>query len=484
MDPFSFVFSAAATTAAATTAEPVHHAASWVEQTIATTLNTLSPLYEELSDINAVKQLAAVFLACVISWLVSRYFSQKVLRWKSHLPGKRFVNRVKRFFLELARSMCFSVVAALILSLCTLLLTGSAWMGPAAMRHLYIVRVGYSIFYAWALLMILMSFLTLIMGRKVFGPTARSIVCWGFWILAALQILGLMPQLVGAMQRVRLPIGSDRMTLWTALVGAITVFCTVGIANWLANLCEGAIRSNVRLEPNLKVVLARLVRIILVVMAVLLALSSVGINLAILSVFGGAIGVGIGFGMQKIASNYISGFIILFDRSLKIGDLVEVDGFRGIVTQINTRYSVLKNTVGEEFIVPNEDLVTGTVRNFSHSEDRVSVSVDIAVAYESNIDQAMEIFLQVVRSQPRVNSDPAPYCIVSALADSSVTLRSTFWVNDPRQPTGVLVSNIYRQAMEQFTKAGIEIPYNKEDLTIKGSLNLQGTHGEKALLTA
>lgn len=476
MNPFSFVY-----LATSTTTEPVHHAASWVEQTIATTVNTLSPFYEELTDVNALKQLIAVFLACFLSWLASRYFSQKVLCWESHWRGKRFINRVKRFFLELARRMCFSVVAALILSLCTLLLTGSAWMGPAALRHLYIIRIGYSIFYSWAFLMLLMSVLTLIMGRKAFGPTAQSIVCWFFWILAALQILGLMPLLVGAMQKVRLPIGSDRMTLWTALIGLLTVFFTVGIANWIANVCEAAIRANARLEPNVKVVLARLIRIVLLVLAVLIALSSVGINLAVLSVFGGAIGVGIGFGMQKIASNYISGFIILFDRSLKIGDLVEVDGFRGIVTQINTRYSVLKNPVGEEFIVPNENLVTGTVRNFSHSENRVSVSVDMGIAYESDVDKAMEVFLQVVKQQDRVIADPAPYCFVSELADSCVNLRATFWVYNPQQPTGILVSNIYREALLKLEQAGIEIPYNKEDLSIKGTIALTQAAGDKTV---
>ena len=481
MNPFSFVFTAAAVTS---TAEPVHHAADWVGESYQTILQTLSPLYAELTDVNALKQLVAVLLACAVAGLIAKIYSQRVTYWLTRLPGSSWVNRTQRFILKLSRSLCFSVAAAVILSLCVVLFSGTDVLGPRAMNRLTIVRLGYSIFYAWALLRLLMPFLSLVMGERFFGATVRAVVSWGFWILALLQILGLMPQIVGALQRVRLPIGSEHMTLWTALVGALTVFCMVGVANWLANLCDSSIKANVHLEANLKVVLARLVRVILIVMAVLIALSSVGINLAILSVFGGAIGVGIGFGMQKIASNYISGFIILFDRSLKIGDLIEVGGFRGIITQINTRYSVLSNTVGEELIVPNESLVTATVKNYSHSENRVAVSVDMSIAYESDVDRAMAIFLQVVRAQPRVLSNPAPYCVIAELADSSVNLRATCWVEDPRLPTGILVSNIYRQALQQLTQAGIEIPYNKEDINLKGTIALADGAVKKAVVAA
>lgn len=222
---------------------------------------------------------------------------------------------------------------------------------------------------------------------------------------------------------------------------------------------------------NSRVVLARLCRVGFLILGVLVGLSSAGIDLTVLSVFGGALGVGIGFGMQKIASNYISGFIILCDKSIKIGDMVNAAGFTGIITQINTRYSVLRNTSGEEMIVPNENFVTGSVMNYSHTDTATLVTLDVSCAYESNVDEALRILSECVLAQPRVLHDPGhkPWFAVTEFAASGINLRAAFWIADPRDGTVVLKSNIFRAVLKAYNEAGIEIPYDKLEVTLKGT---------------
>ena len=207
------------------------------------------------------------------------------------------------------------------------------------------------------------------------------------------------------------------------------------------------------------------------ILGVLVGLSSAGIDLTVLSVFGGALGVGIGFGMQKIASNYISGFIILCDKSIKIGDMVNAAGFTGIITQINTRYSVLRNTSGEEMIVPNENFVTGSVMNYSHTDTATLVTLDVSCAYESNVDEALRILSECVLAQPRVLHDSGhkPWFAVTEFAASGINLRAAFWIADPRDGTVVLKSNIFRAVLKAYNEAGIEIPYDKLEVTLKGT---------------
>ena len=283
------------------------------------------------------------------------------------------------------------------------------------------------------------------------------------------MVIDVLPVIVDWMRACQLPIGTDKLTVWALIVGFLTLFLALGIASRISGLCEAAIMNMREMEMNSRVVLARLCRVGFLILGVLVGLSSAGIDLTVLSVFGGALGVGIGFGMQKIASNYISGFIILCDKSIKIGDMVNAAGFTGIITQINTRYSVLRNTSGEEMIVPNENFVTGSVMNYSHTDTATLVTLNVSCAYESNVDEALRILSECVLAQPRVLHDPGhkPW-FVPEFAASGINLRAAFWIADPRDGTVVLKSNIFRAVLKAYNEAGIEIPYDKLEVTLKG----------------
>jgi small-conductance mechanosensitive channel len=221
------------------------------------------------------------------------------------------------------------------------------------------------------------------------------------------------------------------------------------------------------LTANSRVVLSRVIKALLLVVAVLLALSTAGIDLTVLSVFGGALGVGLGLGLQRIASNYVSGFIILLDRSLSIGDLITAaDKYYGKVTQINTRYTVIKALDGTETILPNELLVSTPVVNHSYTDRKVRIAIKVSVAYSSDVDQALTVLVECARSQPRVQPEPPPAAFIAGLGADGVEVELGFWILDPEEGTLAIRSEITRLVLRRFREAGIEIPFPQRDVRI------------------
>ena len=438
---------------------------SWTPTIVSDYLSWLPKLF----SVAVLYQMLAIIAAMVLAFGISYAFGSRIKALSVSIRQKNdhWTQRTLSFCLDLAYAVLFSLSAAVLLSLCVTALQDTGLIGEQG--QLIFVRVAYQIFYAWALLRVLIRLLQVSLKNKQIGAGFKKAVYLTFWTLAALEILGILPGIVEAMKSYTLPVGSGQLTLWKLFVGVITVIVTMGLANKLADVCEHSIMKMDELEMNLRVVFARISRVSLLIVALLLALSSVGIDLTVLSVFSGAIGVGIGFGMQKIASNYISGFIILFDRSVKLGDFVQVAGFSGVITQINTRYSVIRNTAGQELIVPNENFVTGTVTNYSLSERESAITLDVSCAYESNIDRALEIFATAIKEQPRVLKTREPWVVVSELAASGVVLKAGFWVMNPENGTAGLKSNILREVMKRFAAEGIEIPYDKLEVTVKNA---------------
>lgn len=428
-------------------------------------------VFEGFTSVSALYQLGAVLIAVVIAFAVSRFLGTRILALRVKISSTSFGAKLMRMLLSLIQALLFSVTAATLLSVCVSMMASTGLVNNHS--DLIFIRIAYQIFYAWAILYVIIQMLTTLIGDKFFNRSQKKFVTTTFWILAFLQIVGVLPEIVSLMKEYSLPIGSDNLTIWKIFVGLVTVLLTAGIANKLADLCESQIMRMQEMEMNLRVVFARICRVSFIILGVLIALSSVGINLTVLSVFGGAVGVGIGFGMQKIASNYISGFIILFDRSVKLGDMVEVGTFSGTVTQINTRYSVVRNIYGQELIVPNENFVTGTVKNYSLSDRDCVVNVEVSCAYEADVDKALEILLECVKAQPRVLSSKNPWAIVSSFGASGINLKAGFWVDDPQIGTGTLKSNIMRMVLKRFNEAGIEIPYDKLDLTVKNAVAVE-----------
>ncbi|MCX7145048.1 MAG: mechanosensitive ion channel [Sulfuritalea sp.] len=286
------------------------------------------------------------------------------------------------------------------------------------------------------------------------------------WAIVALHITGLLPDVIGVLESVSFNAGKQKLSLWHVLQGLAAVLATVLVALWLSSAVEARLNAAVGLDNNLRAVFARLSRALLILLAVLIGLPMVGIDLTTLSVFGGALGVGLGFGLQKIASNYVSGFIILLDNSIRIGNIITVGNDRGEVTRITTRYTVLKNLAGFEALVPNELLVGSVVQNESYSDRQVRIALPVQVSYDSDLERAMSIMAAAATAQPRVLADPAPAVLLKEFADSGINLELGFWVGDPEQGVGGLRSDINLALWRGFKQAGIAIPYPQREVRI------------------
>ena len=317
--------------------------------------------------------------------------------------------------------------------------------------------------------------------RYVFEPREslkawERTVSWLVWGAFALHLTGLLPRIHAAMEGLSFQSGSHRFSLWLLGQAAVVIVVAIVLALALGRLIENRLMSHTEMNLSLRMALTKAVRTVLLIVAVLVALPTVGIDLTVLSVLGGAIGVGIGFGLQKVASNYISGFIILLDRSVRIGDLVTVDNKYGEVSQINTRYTLLKGLDGTETIVPNEMLITQAVVNHSLSKPNVRVAIPVQVAYDANLEQAESLMLDAARSQVRVildEPDYLPKVFLREFADNGIQMELGIWIRDANEGQGNLRSEVNWAIWRGFKAAGIEIPYPQRTLHVADAVNIK-----------
>ncbi len=285
-------------------------------------------------------------------------------------------------------------------------------------------------------------------------------ISWLAWIAVVLWITGVSPIVLDAMDDVRWKVGAGTMTLRNVLEGGITAGVVLVIALWVSAAIERKLLSGgTGHDLSLRKIAANVVRALLLFFGLLFALSAVGIDLTALSVLGGAIGVGLGFGLQKIAANYISGFVILAERSLRIGDMVKVDGFEGRISDIRTRYTVIRSLTGREAIVPNETLITTRVENSSLADPRVLVQSAVQVAYGTDVRRLQPLLTAAIGAVPRVVADPPPSTYLAAFSADGMDLSIQFWIRDSENGQGNVKSDVNLALLDVLNREGIEIPF-------------------------
>jgi small-conductance mechanosensitive channel len=318
---------------------------------------------------------------------------------------------------------------------------------------------------------ILLSLLLIRIGVRVLrvafpkSPTVRVIersLSWLVWVGLVLWLTGILPLLLAEMDDIRWKLGGADVSLRSLLEGALSAVAVLVLMLWLsaaieARLMAGADGAGDSL--SLRKIAANATRAVLLLVGLLLALSAAGIPLGALGVLGGAVGVGIGLGLQKIASNYVSGFVILAERSLRIGDTVKVDNFEGRITDIHTRYTVVRALNGREAIVPNEMLVTQRVENASLANPQVSVSTTLQVAYGSDLDTLTPRLVEAICRVPRVLANPAPMVQLSQFASDGLELTIPFWIDDPQNGIGNVRSDVNLAILQTLGALGVQIPY-------------------------
>jgi small-conductance mechanosensitive channel len=261
------------------------------------------------------------------------------------------------------------------------------------------------------------------------------------------------------LESITLAFGKTRVSLRTLIEGALSSGVVLVLALWISATLERRILREAVGDLSMRKVAANTIRAVLLLLGLLFALSAVGVDLTALSVLGGALGVGIGFGLQKLAANYVSGFVILIERSLRIGDMVRVDGFEGMVTDIKTRYTLIRALNGRESIVPNEFIITQRVENLSLADPKVALSLTVSVGYDSDVDQVQAILCAAAASCERVLTDPAPAALLTNFGADGLEFTLSVWIVDPDKGQQGLRSEINLNILRDLRAAGIEIPY-------------------------
>ncbi len=311
--------------------------------------------------------------------------------------------------------------------------------------------------------------------RKAFQPSPavkawENLIALSIWIIVALHLLGWLPAVLEALDAVALDIGTHHVSVLAVGKLILSVALLWVLALWLAALIENRISQTEYVNISMRVALVKLSKFILLVLAFLLALNVVGIDLTALTVFGGALGVGLGFGLQRIASNFISGFIVLFDRSIRPGDVITIDNTFGWVQELHARYVVVRDRDGVERLIPNETLITTEVINWSYTDRNVRLKIPVSISYANDPEQAMQILLACATANPRVLADPAPATRLMNFGDNGIELELRVWIQDPEAGLANVRSDINIAIWRAFKTAGIVIPYPQRDLHIVGGL--------------
>ncbi len=289
------------------------------------------------------------------------------------------------------------------------------------------------------------------------------------WLLAALNILGILDPTIAFLDGVSFSLGQATISVLTIMQALVTL----GILLWLSaiagQITESKLKSARNLSPSIQVLTIKFMRISLSAIAFIMALAIVGVDLTAFAVVGGAVGVGIGFGLQKIFANLISGFILLMDKSIKPGDVIVVADYYGRVDALTARYVSVTTRDGVEHLIPNEELIINRVENWSHSHNLLRLRQIVGVHYKADVHKAIALCKEAAAETPRILDDPAPNCLMKEFGDSSVNLELRYWINDPMNGRANVTSDLLLRIWDKFHEHNIEIPYPQRDLHLRSS---------------
>lgn len=292
------------------------------------------------------------------------------------------------------------------------------------------------------------------------------------WSLAALNLLGLLDPTLATLDSMGLSMGNVRITVLGVLKAIAVLLILLWGAGVLSRVAEKRIDGISTISPSAKVLLSKLIKVLLIVLAVVAALESIGIDLTALAVFGGAIGLGIGFGLQKVISNLMSGVILLMDKSVKPGDVIAIDDTFGWINRLSARYVSVITRDGIEHLIPNEDLISQRVENWSYSDNLIRLRLPIGVAYESDVPKAMEVAVEAARQVERVLDRPEPVCRLMNFGADAVELELRIWINDPQKGVANVRSDVLLLIWNLYHEQGIEFPFSQRDLHLRSAVPL------------
>ena len=308
--------------------------------------------------------------------------------------------------------------------------------------------------------------------RKGFAPTPmlkawENIISTTVWIIVALYLLGVLPVVLSTLDSLGFKLGKARITALSVINFILLVALLFTLAMWLSATIERRMQKTSYLSPSMRVGLSKFSKFFLIGLSFFIALDAVGFDLTALTVFGGALGVGLGFGLQRIASNFISGFLLLFDRSIKPGDVISIGNKFGWVEELRARYIVVRDRDGVDTLIPNENLITSEVINWSFRDRNVRLKLPVSISYGDDPKQAITLMVGAARQNPRVLDDPEPVGRLMSFGDNGIELELRIWINDPEKGVNNVRSDLNLAIWQAFKDNHITIPFPQRDVHVK-----------------
>ncbi len=413
-------------------------------------------------NISALVQ-SAVILIC---FLLAVFTSRPLRRYlKEHQLVQPRREKLKEAISPLIVAFTWIIIQAIVLGVCL----EFNW------EH-YLLQTVLMLLLAWVFARFTTSFVHDVFLSRLLAVT--------IWTIAALHIVGLLRPTEAALDQIGVRFGELRLSLLDLIWGFGVLMALLWIANSMSSHLENRINQRTDLEPTLKVLFNKLLRVFLIGFAILLGVSALGIDISAFTVLGGAIGLGLGFGLQKVISNLVCGVILLMDRSIKPGDVIAVQGGKmyGTVKHMSARFVAIRTPGGQEHLIPNEQIITNTVENWSYSDRDICISIPIRISLDSDVRQAMKLMIAAAKNTRRVLLDPKPFVMVQSIGECAFELELLVWINDPENGMGGLKSDIYLATWDAFTKEGIRIPVPQHEVNLfkrtNGNMSLTPTEVE------
>lgn len=405
-------------------------------------------IVENIFTLDRLTQYAIVILGLVLAFYLGKRIRARLQL--PELPEEGY--RLRHLLVRVARRLVFPATLVLWISLA--ILVYELLNRP----HLPLSRIN-NLAVAWALIRLASSVIS--------NATISHVVASVIWAVAALNILGFLPRTIAWLESIKLGSGKSALSMYDIISSTFAVAVFVWIAMALAAMIERSIHNNANLSVSTEALLAKISRFLLITLAFLIGLNTVGIDLTAFAVFGGAMGVGIGLGLQKVFSNLIAGIILLLDKSIKPGDTIVLNGKYGKVNSLSARYVSMLTRSGTEFLIPNDELINTQVENWSYSNTNIRLDISVGIHYQSDVRKAISLCLDAARETPRVLKTPEPVCLLKEFGDNSVNLEQRFWISDPMNGCGNVKSEILLRIWDKFHEHGIEIPYPQRDLHLR-----------------
>jgi small-conductance mechanosensitive channel len=394
-------------------------------------------------------QIAAIITAVLIAWGINGILRAYVMR---NAPGnwKLTIGSINRVLFPLSTLLIVLIAKAIL----------------ANWQHTSLLHLASTLLVAMAAIRLAVYAIRYIISPGGVLKTLENTLSALIWTVLALHLSGFLPEILIVLRTIEFTIGKTTVNLLIVLQALLIIFATIFVALWCSRMIENKLMLAENINMNMRVVLSKVLRMFLLFIAILIGLSAVGLDLTLLSVFGGALGVGLGFGLQRIASNYVSGFILLLDKSMQIGDIVTVDTHYGTITDLRTRYLVLKKLDGTQVIVPNELLIINPVINHSFTDRNMRVLLDLQVAYQSDLELVLKLMLEAAADNARVLVTPEPTATIKAFGESGVDVTLSVWIADPENGQLLLKSDLYLALWQMFKANNISIPFPQREIRI------------------